>query len=233
MIEDPEDFCNFRLVNKRFHTFSKYGIGKRISNRVTIYPRYASMKSLILVLQDVEVAKYVRNITLLAEGMKEHEYGYPWAWEDLQIWADLKFTEYDIMTIDQINQAHADDIVENGDFIITGEYRSMLTELLKCLPNLATITVRKLAAGEQIPGWPGAKLFEQLSFYHDRLDTRQIFYNDWQYDTLHRRITQYRDEFGDIISEPSAGPQASFFDDLKAALSASGTEAKVSFLPTT
>ena len=189
------------------------------------------MKALLAAVQDNEVAKYVRNITLLAEGLKEHEYGYIWAWEDLQIWADLKFTENDIKTINDINASHANDVVENGDFIITGQYRSILTTLLQSLPNLVTITVRKLQAGEQIPGWSGAKLFKELSFHHDRLETRQIFYGDWQYDTTHRRITQYRDEFGDLISEPGAGPQASFTDDLKAAVGASGTEAKVVYLP--
>jgi hypothetical protein len=233
MIEDQEDFCNLRLASHRFNKASKYGLAKRIAKDVTVYPRYANMKALITAVQDIEVAKYVRNITLLAEGMKEHEYGYYWAWEDLQIWADLELTKNDVGVINRINTAHYNDIIENGDFIIAGKYRLMLTELLVCLPNLATITVRKLHAGEQIPGWPGAKLFEHLSFHHDRLDTRCIFYGDWQYDTVHRRITQYKDEFGDLISEPDAGPQASFFDDLKAALSASGTDAHVSFRPVT
>ncbi|KAF2621883.1 hypothetical protein BU25DRAFT_415732 [Macroventuria anomochaeta] len=229
-IVDPKDFCNFRRANKRFSEATKYAQGKRIAN-VTVYPRFAGMKALLAAVQDVGVAKYVRNITLLAEGLKEHEFGYVWAWEDLQIWADLQYTQKDVKIINNINAAHADDVVVNGDFIITGQYRLMLTTLLERLPNLATITVRKLAPGEHIPGWSGVKLFKELSFYRDGLDTRQIFYGDWQYDILHRRITHYRDEYGDLISEPDAGPQASFVDDLKAAMSASGTEAKVAFLP--
>jgi hypothetical protein len=51
-------------------------------------------------------------------------------------------------------------------------------------------------------------LFKQLSFYHDKLDTRNIFYGDWQYDTVHGRVTLYQDEFGD-----DAGHQSSFIDD--------------------
>lgn len=208
-------------------------MGKRISDKITVYPRYASMKALLKVSQDEEVANFVRNITLLAEGLKEHEHGYEWAWEDLQIWGNLKFTDNDIKTINDLIVAHADDVIVNGDFIITGQYRSMLAALLKRFPNLVTITVRKLEAGEQIPGWSGAELVKKLSFYNDNLDTRMIFYGDWQYDTKHRRITQYRDEFGDLISEPDAGPQASFVDDLKAAVSTSGTAAKVSWKPVT
>lgn len=191
------------------------------------------MKAFLTAVQEEKVGNHVRNITLLAEGLKEHEYGYIWAWEDLQIWADLQFHAGDVKIINDINAAHADDVMANGDFIISGEYRMMLTTLLQRLPNLKTITCRKLAAGEQIPGWPGVGLFEKLSFYHNRLDTRQIFYGDWTYDTIHRRITQYRDEFGDLISEPNHGPQASFVDDLKASTTKSKTQAKVVFLPVT
>lgn len=56
-------------------------------------------------------------------------------------------------------------------------------------------------------------MFKQLSFHHDKLDTRNIFYGDWQYDTLHGRANQYQGEFGDVITEPNAGPQPSFIDD--------------------
>ncbi|UPX10118.1 uncharacterized protein EKO05_0000789 [Ascochyta rabiei] len=226
VIDEPEDLGHFRRVNKRFNAATKYVLGKRIANDFTVYPRHASMKALLTAVRDDGVAKYIRNITLLAEGLKQHEYGYIWAWEDLQIWAELTITENDIKTIHEINAAHANDVIENCDFIITGHYRSMLTTLLRLLPNLATITIRKLQPGEQIPGWSGTKLFKDLSFHHDRLDTRKILYGDWQYDVTHRRITHYRDEFGDLICEPDAGPQASFVDDLKAAMSTSGTKAR-------
>jgi len=189
------------------------------------------MKAFLAAVQDATVAGHVQNITLLAEGLKQHEYGYEWAWEDLQIWASLKFRTKDNQIMHEINVSHAEDVITNGDFVIAGEYRSMLTTLLQRLPNLKTITCRKLDAGEQIPGWSGADRFKELSFYRDGLDTRQIFYGDWIYDTVHRRITHYRDEFGDLINEPNAGPQASFVDDLKAAISTSRTKAKVVFMP--
>lgn len=227
---EPKDFLNFRLANHRFLAVTKHIHGK-LAAQITVYPRLTRMKALLMAVQDESVAKYVRNITLLAEGMKEHEFGYVWAWEDLQLWADLKFRNKDLKVINKINAAHADDVMTNGDFITSGKYRTMLATLLQHLPNLATITCRKLAVGEQIPGWSGVKLFEELSFYRDDLDTRRIFYGDWMYDTLHRRITHYRDEFGDLISEPNCGPQASFVDDLKAAMSRSGTEARVVFMP--
>lgn len=189
------------------------------------------MEAVLVAIQLPGVARHVKNITLVAESLREHEYGYAWGWEDLQIWAGLEFTNSDIRTIDDINDAHADEIFTNGDFTTSGQYRLMLSTLLQCLPNLATITVRKLAAGEQIPGWAGAKLFKKLSFHHETFDTRRIFYGDWQYDTKHHRITHYTDEFGDIVSEPDAGPQASFHDDLKAAMSASATKAQIVWHP--
>jgi len=52
----------------------------------------------------------------------------------------------------------------------------------------------------------------------------KIFYGDWQYDVFHRRVTQYQDEFGDVIIERGAGPQASFRDDMDAALFATGRQ---------
>ncbi|KAF1927055.1 uncharacterized protein M421DRAFT_422289 [Didymella exigua CBS 183.55] len=229
-IEKPKDFVNFSFASHRFRRATIHVQGQRIDN-ITVYPRLACMKALLGAVQDEMAGKYVRNITLLAEGLKEHEFGYDWAWEDLQIWGGLEFCNEDVKIINMINAAHSDDVMANGDFIISGEYRTMLTAVLQRLPNLRTITCRKLAAGEQIPGWSGVKLFEKLSFYCDGLDTRHIFYGDWMYDTLHRRITHYRDEFGDLISEPDCGPQASFVDDLKASMNKSGTKAKVVFMP--
>lgn len=189
------------------------------------------MKAFLAAIEDTKVGAHVQSITLLAEGLKEHEYGYEWAWEDLQIWGGLEFRKKDVEIMNEINASHAEDVITNGDLIIAGEYRDMLTTLLQRLPNLKTITCRKLDAGEQIPGWSGADRFKELSFFHDNLDTRQIFYGDWMYDIVHRRITHYRDEFGDLINEPNAGPQASFVDDLKASISQSGTKAKVVFMP--
>jgi hypothetical protein len=52
--------------------------------------------------------------------------------------------------------------------------------------------------------------FQQLSIWKPDLNFRALFYGDWQYDLVHLRVTQYKDEFGDIMSEPGAGPQASF-----------------------
>ncbi|KAJ4985084.1 hypothetical protein SVAN01_09455 [Stagonosporopsis vannaccii] len=230
MIVDGEDLLNFGLACKAFTPAMRYALGKHI-NDMTVYPRFARMKALLEAVEDPKVAHFVRTITLLAEGLKVHEYGYAWAWEDLQILAELNPTDKDFSIMRTIDAAHAQALNEDGNFIISGMYRKMLTTLLERLPNLTEVTIRKLAPGEQIPGWSGAKLFQELSFYRVGLDTRKMFYGDWQYDTLHHRITQYVDEYGEMISEPHAGPQASFDDDFKAALTASATKAKVNFGP--
>jgi hypothetical protein len=41
----------------------------------------------------------------------------------------------------------------------------------------------------------------------------------------------YKDEFGDNIIEPGAGPQAGFTDDMVAAITFSGKTLKVNFAP--
>jgi hypothetical protein len=75
---------------------------------------------------------------------------------------------------------------------------------------------------EHIPGWSDTEKIKQLSFYRPGLDTKEVYYGDWQYDTVHHRVTTYTDEYGEDVVEPGAGPQASFIDDLNAALTTSG-----------
>ena len=87
--------------------------------------------------------------------------------------------------------------------------------------------MRKLNAGEHIPGWDGPKLLKQLSFYKPDLNTNPIFYGNWTYDTKHQRVTVYKDDFGEWIQEDDVGPQASFIDDLEAAMIRSETKAKI------
>lgn len=200
-------------------------MGKRMNN-ITIYPRHSKMMDILVALNVNGVASYVRNITVIAETLMQHEYGYNWAWEDLQIWGEFDFNERDVDLIEAINNAHWHDVLLNGDFVTSGDYRTVLSKILKRLPNLKTITIRNLTPGEHIPGWVGNKLFKQLSFYEEGLDTNAIFYGDWQYDRHYRRITQYVDEYGELIIEPHAGPQASFIDDFKAAVRNSNTEAR-------
>jgi hypothetical protein len=62
------------------------------------------------------------------------------------------------------------------------------------------------------------------------MNTKDIYYGDWQYDTLHLRKTHYTDEFGEAIVEPNAGPQASFIDDLNAAITACGRPITTNFI---
>lgn len=227
-IESYADFHNFADSHIRFYHGTRWAFAKWVRN-MTIFPREDQMRHILEAVQDPEVAKFVRKITLLAEGMREHEYGYVWAWEDLQIWMDLEYNPNDIRVINRINADHANARDNQSAFIYSGQYRELLSAIIKACPNLDRINVRKLAPGEQIPGWGAKNLFKQLSFFHDELDTRHIFYGDWQYDTLLGRVTQYRDEFGDFITEAGAGPQASFIDDFKAAKLDSGCKAKVVF----
>lgn len=77
-------------------------------------------------------------------------------------------------------------------------------------------------ADEHVPGWTNVSRFKLLSFYRSGLNIKSIYYGDWQYDTVHLRVTHYTDEFGDSIIEDNAGPQASFADDVRAAIASTG-----------
>lgn len=86
-----------------------------------------------------------------------------------------------------------------------------------------------LQPGEHIPGWVDLNKFCELSFFRKGMDTNSMFYGPYQYDLVHGRVTVYEDEFGDIVAEPGAGPQAGFMDDVYGAMSTSFTNAKVHF----
>jgi len=80
---------------------------------------------------------------LVAEGLKVHEYGYDWAWEDIQHWENAVFNDNDYQLIGDINAAHAGDITTNS-FIVNGGYRIMLGLIISHCPNLRSVTARKL-----------------------------------------------------------------------------------------
>lgn len=218
-----------RLASKDFCCAAYTPFMKLIGEGRTIYPRYDCFgKFLSLLAANPKLGVHVRNITLVSEGLREHEYRSMWAWEFLEDKLDLpKFSVEDTDIINEVNYLHAEEAVDNAAFLNTGGYRTMLTRLLSRLPRLETITIRKLRQGEHTPGWTGPNLLQGLSFYRPDLDTNDIYYGDWKYDSLHNRITEYIDEFGEEFKEEDAGPQASFQEDFDAAFLASGTMATV------
>jgi hypothetical protein len=82
---------------------------------------------------------------------------------------------------------------------------------------------------EQIPGWAGATMFKDLSFFRPGMNTKFIHYGDWQYDTHYHRETVHKDEFGDTYTEPFAGPQASFKEDMLAAVNSTGRKIRINY----
>jgi hypothetical protein len=89
--------------------------------------------------------------------------------------------------------------------------------IFSSLPKIKIINTRKLKVGEHVPGWKGPDAIKNLSFYRQGLPTNEIWYDGWQYDTKHLRVTVWVDEFGELDGEDDIGPQANFFDDVIAA----------------
>jgi hypothetical protein len=110
-----------------------------------MYPRYDSVARFLSFLVRFPALQFhVRNLTLVAEGMKVHEYGYDWAWEDLQNWENVVFNNNDFRLVNEINAAHAEDLFTTNSFIFDGGYRIMLGLVLSRCHNLRSVTVRKL-----------------------------------------------------------------------------------------
>ncbi|KAF1850634.1 uncharacterized protein K460DRAFT_361390 [Cucurbitaria berberidis CBS 394.84] len=227
-LKKPVDIANFRMINKRYSQCLETTFFKALADSPIIYARYASFNNFLNLLNFNPVLRqYVHNIVLVGEALREHEYGYAWAWENVTDCEVANIMDEDINIMNTVDQAHAADLTLNGPFVNGGGYRTMLHTLLTRLPNLRTIEVRKLFPGEHLPGWDGPDALKDLSFYRKGLNTNPIFYGDWQYDTLHLRVTVHKDEFGDEIAEPTAGPQARFIDDVEGAINTSGTTARV------
>ena len=86
--------------------------------------------------------------------------------------------------------------------IISGQHRMLLNTLLTALPGLVAIAFDQLAPYAKIPGWDGDKLFKDLFFFREDLDTRSMFYGDGQYDMFHNRSRS---------SDGTLGPTSGFF----------------------
>ncbi|CAO2653618.1 Nn.00g030290.m01.CDS01 [Neocucurbitaria sp. VM-36] len=226
-LDDPEDLFNMRLVNQRFYVAGHEAFSQAIGNCQVIYPRYDCIKKFLsLINLKYVLPSHVRKITLVSEGLREHEYGYGWAWE---YYADVhRWTQSDMDIMHYVDDAHANDLALNGTFLLSGRYRSMLTTLFRMLKSLRVIEIRPLRPGEHNPYWDGPEALKGLSFYRERLDINAIYYGDWQYDTVHLRPTVTKDEYtGEEIAEEDAGAQAGFEEDFEAAWEASGTSAEV------
>lgn len=136
-----------RLVNKRFARATSATFVRSLAWDRTIYPRYSSVARFIACLVRFPgMSETVKDLTLVGEAMKPGEYGYAWAWEDLQNWENVDFTDADVAIINEINAAHAHDCASSSTFINSGGYRTMLGLAFAHCPNLQTITIRKLQA---------------------------------------------------------------------------------------
>ncbi|KAI4649338.1 hypothetical protein J4E93_003654 [Alternaria ventricosa] len=231
------DLNAMRLVNKRMKEAVAFPYGKKIlvTEDIVIFPTFASVSAFLIGLGlDGAYPGTVRTITLIGEGPAAPEFGYDYSWNNLRI---LKFpgmpepTEDELYEDEQILDFADDEHKHwsriNESFCHTGAYRTMLSLVLAKLPNLKTIQVRKLYPGEHIPGWAGPEALKKLSSYHPWTPVNEIYYGDWKYDEVHKRVTMWIDEYGEEMEEDDAGPQAGFEQDLYAAMAMSGTQAQV------
>jgi hypothetical protein len=235
------DLSNLKMTSKGFLAMLKQKWLDELHHGRVIYSTYESMKRFLCMLQAVDgLLQRVTEIELVAEGLKLHEYGSEWAWEDVGQWEQVEIKQEDVNVINKINADHAVGVENSNNFLHVGGYRNMLGQIIAACPNLRKVNIRKLKVScipcigfgclltftpqidEHIPDWTDTSKFKELSFFRPGLALKPIFYGDWQYDILHHRVTHYKDEFGDDIIEPNAGPQAKFNDDVDAAILASG-----------
>lgn len=81
--------------------------------------------------------------------------------------------------------------------------------------------------GEHIPGWRGPEALRELSWYHPDNKINEVYYGNWKYDEVHKRVTMWTDMYGEYFEDDDVGPQVGFKEDLAAAMALSGTQAQM------
>ncbi|KAF1835894.1 hypothetical protein BDW02DRAFT_494864 [Decorospora gaudefroyi] len=225
---DKTEIINMRRTNAAFFRAGEIAYGKAVACNRTVFPTSASISAFHALLDYWPwLSRHVRDVTLVGEGLRAHPFGSDWGWENVEHEEGVRFTDADYEIIHYANQEHTNEVALQGAFHVSGGYRAMLVGLFKRLPKLETINVRKLKVGEHIPGWNGPAALRDLSFYHPKLNTNDVYYGEWQYDDLHKRVTEYTDEYGELITEDGAGPQVFFIDDVILAMEAAGIPANI------
>jgi hypothetical protein len=218
------DFLSLRSTAKFMHTTLDYTFVTHVSNRVRIEPRYESMTACIsfITTRSATMLSLVKRVTIVGEALGVHECGYQWGWEFLamEMGESPKFSLKDQEIMYEVNTMHNYHFWQDQHFIATGRYRHMLTYILSSLPNLSEIVVGKLKPGEHIRGWQGEEMMKRLSFYgRQGFDANLIFYSNWMYDEKHHVVNSLIDEMtGCRVQPEDAGPQATFIQDLDAAM---------------
>ncbi|KAF2820986.1 hypothetical protein CC86DRAFT_459210 [Ophiobolus disseminans] len=226
---DPKALKNMRLVSRHFAGAASHTWVCSLASGRTLQPKLVKLaRFLSLLVRFPALRVRVLDLTLMAEVLRVHEYGYNWAWEQLQDSEQVDFTEEDMDIIHKVNTAHAEVVrAADNSFIYTGAYRTMLCLIFKFCPNLASVRPRQNLLDGHANGWIDTAVFKELSFYKPGLPLNDIFYGEYQYDTVHERVTEYIDEFGDTITEPGAGPQYTFVEDLMTAILFTGRLDKI------
>ncbi|USP75553.1 uncharacterized protein yc1106_02827 [Curvularia clavata] len=216
---DMRDIKKMRLVCKQFRYATNIIFGKALVTNRTLYPTYASVSHFLnMLLSDRDWAPLVQTITLVSDAPRVNEHGASWAWDVMEGQHAFNPNTKDRAVKHFLNAEHKMFCRDNDFFITTGGYRTLLTMIFSHLTNLHTVKVRRIRKAEHIPEFKATVALKDLSYYREDMDTRLVFYGDWQYDTLHRRVTTWVDEYGEQIIPDESGPQVGFSQDIAAAL---------------
>jgi hypothetical protein len=243
------DMGKLRQVNRRLHGATEFEYHCKMADEgFTIYNHYASMNNFLATLaQYPRVPPRVKFLTIVEESFKINQYGTDWAWEVLLGREGARPTPADVTAMNAISTAHANETAINDNFVQKGNYRHTLFAILSECPNLETIHIRTLGVGfymvflnlalltflqptEHIPGWLSEELWEGLSFHRQGgLPAKEAFYGRWRYDLQAQGVTEFEDEFGDVVAMPGGGDQVTFRDDLVAVVEAANFEGQIFF----
>jgi hypothetical protein len=154
--DDQQDIFNFRLTSMMLTEVEAPWFFRLLTKGRTIYSKYACMAHFLGMLRAFSayhLGSRVTGLSLVSEGLRMHEYGPDWAWEEMSLRDDVDITMNDQQIISKINSDHADEVYVNGAFITGGGYRSMLGMIIAACPNLEVINIRKIKVCRPTTHW--------------------------------------------------------------------------------
>jgi hypothetical protein len=146
-LDRQEDIFNFRLVGKAVGSANAPWFSHFLMKHKTLYSKSTSLSRFLSMLQvfaGLNLGARVESFDLVSEGLRFHEYGPEWAWEEMCMRENVDITMEDQRIIDKINSDHAREVAMEGAFFTSGGYRRVIGQIIARCPKLKVINIRKI-----------------------------------------------------------------------------------------
>jgi hypothetical protein len=144
-INDTADLASLRLVDKTTSAQTTVKFCKAVARSKFIFSTYESVMSFSRLLDTLPAfGECVKQIFLVADGMKKPTHGLQWQLNQLETMLNPSFTHLDRYTLNDVMTTHDSAVDSNNAWTMRGGYRLALRGLINRLPDLIYIHVRNI-----------------------------------------------------------------------------------------